>query len=699
MSGGPIDPSSVDPTPAESRDSPLKAAGFEPRSTASRPQPTLPRKGIVVAAVTLILLICLGFLLTARSLEVVVRAEGSATIDIDGLALALGGRYLLRPGHYPVEVTVPGYRIWSGDVTVTDSDSQRLEVTPAPLPGTLKVTSSPTEAEVTVDGQVVGKTPTGSLVLDAGSRQLRISAPRYQPHEQVITVQGRGLEQAVAVELIPNWAEVTLSTVPDNATLSIDGAPMERPEPTIEILAGEHELTLSAPGYRAHRRSISITPGVPVDLGTVTLEPADGVLTLTSTPSGANTTVDGRFVGQTPIEIELSPGREHRIQLSMAGYSRSSLRLTLDRGSHREEEVSLEPELGSVAFNLSPDDAELVLNGQPIGLGSRRMTLPAFEHRVEVRREGYATQRTTLVPRPGLEQAVDIELLTEAEARTAALTPEITSALGQTLVLIDPLAAVTNEFSMGAPRREPGRRANEVERPVRLERAFYIATTETTNAQFRQFLASHDSGQIEGNSLNREHQPVVQVSWQQAARFCNWLSDREGLPRFYRDSEGIINGYNASSTGYRLPTEAEWAFAARIDGTTIRRFAWGDTFPPTQPVVNVADNTSALVTGRILNGYADGHVVSAPVASFPANHQGLYDMGGNVAEWVHDVYSIPSPNAAIETDPLGPLSGDNYTVRGGSWALSRLSELRLTFRDYGAAGRDDLGFRIARYAE
>ena len=74
-------------------------------------------------------------------------------------------------------------------------------------------------------------------------------------------------------------------------------------------------------------------------------------------------------------------------------------------------------------------------------------------------------------------------------------------------------------------------------------------------------------------------------------------------------------------------------------------------------------------------------------------------MGGNVAEWVHDVYVIPSANAKIATDPMGALKGDNYTVRGASWALSRLAELRLTFRDYGASGRDDLGFRIARYAE
>ena len=109
---------------------------------------------------------------------------------------------------------------------------------------------------------------------------------------------------------------------------------------------------------------------------------------------------------------------------------------------------------------------------------------------------------------------------------------------------------------MGASRRDPGRRANEVEHPVKLKRAFYIAATETTNAQFRQFEATHDSGLIESYSLDRDHQPVAGVSWQQAASFCNWLSQREGLAPFYREQQGVIIGFNTSSVGYRLPSEA-----------------------------------------------------------------------------------------------------------------------------------------------
>ena len=73
-------------------------------------------------------------------------------------------------------------------------------------------------------------------------------------------------------------------------------------------------------------------------------------------------------------------------------------------------------------------------------------------------------------------------------------------------------------------------------------------------------------------------------------------------------------------------------------------------------------------------------------------------MGGNVAEWVHDGYRIPSANAELAIDRLAH-NAAIITPSAAAWALSRLSELRLTFWDYGERGRDDLGFRIARYAE
>lgn len=686
-------------TPAGGGDAPLRPQTFEPPTgrVGRRRRVSVATIGLAAAAAVAVLV--LGFLLSARSLEIVVATESEAVVRIDGFALPLGSRWLLRPGDYGIAVSAEGYAPYTATFTVTDADSQRLDIAPAILPGVVSISTAPPGAEILLDGETLGISPLDNLRIDAGAHRLELRLPRYQPDARDIDITGRGVSQTFSLSLAPDWARVALATEPVGARVSIDDEPAVVADGGIEVLSGQHTLLVSAPGFREARRELRIDAGVDQDLGTIALVPANGVLELSSNPSSANVTVDGEFVGRTPVTIELSPGSAHLVQLAKAGYKRRSQQIAIDQGQTETRTITLDPELGEVAFTLAPADAELVINGKRVGSGSQTLSLPAFEHRVEVRLPGYAPFRTRVLPRPGLRQAVDVALLTESEARKAALTPEITTALGQTLILIDPVAEPLNEFSMGASRREPGRRSNEVEHSVRLERAFYLATTETSNAQFRQFSESHDSGQIEGNSLNREHQPVVNVSWQQAASFCNWLSRKEGLEPFYRETQGIISGYNPSSNGYRLPTEAEWSFAARVAGEGYRRFAWGEEFPPTQAVTNVADNTSAFVTGRILNGYADGHIVSAPVGSFPPNHRGLHDMGGNVAEWVHDVYRIPSANAEVEVDPLGSQSGDNYTVRGASWALSRLSELRLTARDYGQAGRDDLGFRIARYAE
>ena len=97
-------------------------------------------------------------------------------------------------------------------------------------------------------------------------------------------------------------------------------------------------------------------------------------------------------------------------------------------------------------------------------------------------------------------------------------------------------------------------------------------------------------------------------------------------------------------------------------------------------------------------GYDDGYRVSAPVGSFPA-HAGFYDLGGNVAEWTGDYYSI-GPGEAKKTvkNPLGPKTGEHRIVKDVGWKHGSAGELRLAYRDYSNKPRTDLGFRIARYA-
>jgi len=678
----------------------IAPSGFTPLEQGSNeaPRPSRPGRTVLYICLALVVLMMV-FLVTARSVQIVVKAESPAKLSVSGLALPLGQRYLLRPGDYEVSVTAEGYHPLVTTISVDESDGQRVELLLQALPGRLSVDSSPPGASVTVDGESVGRTPLQGLPLEAGEHRLLLQEARHLPLEQTLQIVGRDVQLQLHLQLTPAWAEVAVDSLPGGATILVDGEPAGQTPRSLEILQGEHQLMLQLPAFADWQQTLHVEAGENQDLGQISLQPASGALRLSSVPGGANVTLDGEFQGQTPLTLQVSPGQEHRLAVFKPGYKRYNGTVELPAAGSDERVVTLQARLGEVRFRISPTGATLRINGKPVGRGNRTLSLPAVEHSVEISLDGFVSVRRRVTPRPGLPQLVEVTLQTRQEAHMARIKPEVTTPLGQTLLLFNPAASPLADFTMGASRREPGRRANEVLHPVALRRMFYLQTTEVTNAQFRQFQSGHNAGQIEGNSLNQEHQPVVQVSWQQAAAFCNWLSAKEGLAAFYQEKNGIVTGYNATATGYRLPSEAEWAWAARARGPSLLLFPWGDTFPPTLAVENYADNTSAYVTGRILNNYKDGYVVSAPVASFKPNQHRLYDMGGNVSEWVHDVYAIPRANGATRTDPLGAQTGDNYVLRGASWTQSKLSELRLSFRDYGQAGRDDVGFRLARYAE
>jgi len=675
------------------------------RAAPPAPKPRKPGRALLIACLALFAL-ALVFLSSARSLHVVVDAQAPVRVSVSGLAVPFGARYLLRPGDYEVRASAEGYQPQSVAVTVDERDSQSVEITLQPLPGLVSIASTPSGAAVIVDGNAVGRTPLADLPLPEGEHQLLLEDARHLPLSQALQVTGRGVHQQVNVQLQPAWASVTVDSVPPGASILVDGETVGKTPAAVEVLQGDRQVMLQLPLFANWQKTLRITAGQDQDLGQVTLQPAPGQLELASVPSGANVTLDGDFQGQTPLTVEITPGRAHQLAVSKPGYERYDDAVEMAVGSRDTRTVTLKAQLGEVRFRISPAHATVRIDGKPLEKGRQSISLPAVEHTVEVSLEGFRSERRRVTPRPGLPQLVDVTLGTQQAAGggsggrdSGSGRPEVTTALGQTLRLFKPGESPLADFTLGASRREPGRRANEVLQPVALQRMFYLQTTEVTNAQFRQFDPGHDSGAVNGTSLNGDRQPVVRVSWQQAAAFCNWLSAREGLPPFYRLRSGVVTGFDSAATGYRLPSEAEWTWAARASGAQLVLFPWGGAFPPTAVVENYADESSAFITGRVISNYRDGHAVSAPAGSFKPNQNGLFDMGGNVSEWVNDVYTIPPANGATLKDPLGAQAGDNYTIRGAAWTHSRLSELRLTYRDYGQAGRDDVGFRLARYAE
>ncbi|MDE2148855.1 MAG: PEGA domain-containing protein [Gammaproteobacteria bacterium] len=660
-----------------------------------RRPPRIPRWAPGAAALAAVVLAALWFLSTARSVRIDIDPKPERIEIKGGVDVALGDRWLIRPGRYTLIAAKQGYQALRTSLTIGSPSDQSFHFRLEKLPGLLSVRSQP-PATLSVDGKILGRTPLQDLRLAPGAHRLTLRAPRYVVYETQVTIEGAGKRQALQAKLVPGWAPVSFRSKPAQAELSVDGDVLGRTPLSVELGAGAHRASLRLPGYKTWQQTVTVAADTPLSVPEVMLARADGTVKLVSTPAGASVAVDGDYRGQTPLELALSPGKPHHVQVSKAGYAAADRNLEVTPQQRRDLTVDLTPILGVVELSVEPADATLYVDGQQQPRPSGRIELTAVTHKLELRKPGYEPFTTTLTPRPGFEQRLHVVLHTPAEARLAALPAVLTTAAGQKLRLIQP-----GRFTMGSPRGSQGRRANEVLRPVVLTRPYYLGATEVTNAQFRQFDPQHTSGIVGRQTLDNEDQPVVRVSWEQAARYCNWLSARDHLPPAYRDNGGHLELIAPVATGYRLPTEAEWAWAARFAGEPRPlRYPWGQQMPPRGRAGNYAGKEAAALVARHLDDYDDGYPATAPVASFAANALGLYDLGGNVAEWVNDAYeALPLIGAPERTDPLGPTTGSDHVIRGSSWMDSSITALRLSARDSGNGPRPDLGFRIARYAQ
>ena len=636
----------------------------------------------------------LWFIFTAKSVAIEIAPPDAALTLRGGFALRLGDIHLLREGRYRLAATAPGYYAIDESVRIGEERSQTVALAMTRLPGRVTFDISPAGAEVTIGGaaEPAGVAPFETLVA-AGPATAQVAHDRYQPASVSFDVAGMDRAQTVTATLAPNWADVTAPSRPAGAQILIDGEATGTTTPgPVEVLAGERRIALRLDGYQTWTDILHIEAGTELLLPAVALERAGALLAIASTPSGASITVDGAYQGTTPLQVDLAPGR-HDVRVFKVGYGAQTRSVRSRSGEREAISFALDALQGELAVQTLPEDAELWIDGELNGPASGVVTLTAVPHEVEIKKEGFASFRKTVTPQPGFTQQLKVRLLTLEEARMEALQRVRRSGGGQELVLLQP-----GDIQMGASRREPGRRANEVLRTAKLTRLFYLSRHEVTNAQFRAFAAGHSSGDFQNIDLDENDQPVVEVSWREAAQYCNWLSRKDGLAPFYREEYGDVVGFDAEALGYRLPTEAEWAWVARDAAPEgILRFAWGDKLPPPERHGNYADRSAAHLVARVILGYNDNYIASAPVGTFPANAKGIHDIGGNVAEWIHDYYQIP--DGAEATDPLGPERGDYHVIRGASWQKGTVTDLRLSFRDYGSAGRQDLGFRIARFAE
>ena len=659
------------------------------------------RRYIAVLIGTLVLAV--AFLLISTPVTINVQPE-TALVKMKGFPppLSFWESRLVFPGRYTVEASHPGYKTLSEEVEIVMDGTTSLAYKLTELPGLLKINATPDVAvRLFVDELKTAISRDGSTEIARGKHQLRIETERYLDHEQQIEIQGYGKPQQLDITLQPAWASVAISSQPEGAEVLVDGELVGRAPLVTDIVQGKREIALSSDGFKTMAFMQAIDAGKDITLDTIQLQPVDGHLSVSSVPDGASVMVDGIFQGATPISLSLIANTEHLLQLSKAGYDTAEQSVTLKPDEKGAVELKLAAQYGTVFLTTRPAGASLLIDGRKSDKNSGRMRMTARTHTLTVSKPGYVTQHVKVTPQQGVSQNVEVALKKAQQQamqkKTAAMPTMITATAGQQLQLVQPNKTLT----MGASRREAGRRANESRRQVQLKRAFYFGAKEVSNEEFRKFRPAHDSGTFDNAALNGDHQPVVNISWDDAARYANWLSKQQGLPAAYVEKNDRMAAAIPMTTGYRLPTEAEWAWVARRQGNNSeQRYPWSGTYPPTDLSGNYADARIADTLADVVPGYDDGYRGTAPVASFPAWPKGFHDLGGNVAEWIHDIYAIyPGEAQRLVVDPSGPDTGEHHVVRGSGWRHGNITELRLSYRDYSSKPRYDLGFRIARYAE
>lgn len=340
-----------------------------------------------------------------------------------------------------------------------------------------------------------------------------------------------------------------------------------------------------------------------------------GSLKVSTRPDGAEISIDGVFEGVAPLNLESVKPGVITVSGEKQGYGSAKKKLRIRKGRTSSVTLILDTfsSRGSLTIDPIPSDATVkILN---ISLRYQRgMELDAGSYKVEVSRIGYTTKTRTV----DLVAGEDLRLSFQLSMRKGVLTnfPDNT--------YIDPTTGMEfvhvkgGCYQMGSPVSEKNRDGDEKQHEVCVD-GFYMGKYEVTNKEYRRYRSSHDSKEYKSKSLNKEIQPAVYISWEDAQDYATWLSGKTGKE-------------------IRLPTEAEWEYAAR-GGTESVRY-WGDSADSACTYANVNDKTSKQVNAFSWDNFScdDGYAVTSPAGSFRPNRYGLYDMLGNVWEWCSDQY-------------------------------------------------------------
>jgi len=545
----------------------------------------------------------------------------------------------------------PYYHTEAGNVEITGDRKLERDVTLREAFGELSVVSNPESgADIFVDGEKVGTTPCTVKRVVSGEHRVRVVKAQYAPEERVVTV-ADGQKTNSTFTLSATFGVLTLLTDAD-ASIWVDGREVGTGRWEGRLNKGLHAVEVRKASHRPFRKSITVNAGERRTEQLDSPEPIYGMLDVNSTPADAAIRLNGKEYGTTPQIIRNLLMGDYSVELSKAGYAEVRKNVTVEEGKTARLQLTL-PSGRNVTIRTDRAGDVLQVDGKPVGTSPVKLELGYGQHRVVAIRGEQRTEKSIEVRESGGDTKVELRFGVLGKVRwSSSLTAEqkaVLEKLVKNMVFVE-----GGTFQMGAT-PEQGSGVYDDEKPVHSVTLsdYYIGKYEVTQEEWQVVMGNNPS-YFKGDRL-----PVERVSWNDCQTFIRKLNALTGLT-------------------FRLPTEAEWEYAARGGAKSGGyKYSGGDNI---DEVAWYGENYS---TGS-----------THPVGTKRPNALGLYDMSGNVWEWCGDWYGSYSSDA--QTDPVGPSMGSRRVLRGGSWgryaAYCRVSSW---ISNFNSARRDfSYGFRL-----
>lgn len=506
----------------------------------------------------------------------------------------------------PYRLSLPLYHDEAGMVTV-DQPRKELQFALRPAFGSVTVTSTPSGALVFLDEKQVGQTPLTLDRIASGSHSLRLQAPQYAVERRNVSV-ADGQTANVAVTLAARFAEITVQA-PQGAVVTVDGDRKGSGTLSWRQSEGLCDIVVSMAGHRDARRQLEVVAGRAQTVQ-LTPQPIYGSASVDSDLMDAEIWIDGKQYGVTPNVVERLLVGSHTLVLKKSGYADLQQQFSVEEGKEASLSVKL-PAGRSVQFTSEKPGMQIIVDGKKLGTTPLTAVVGIGHHSVSAMRGG------------DIIDVRDLDITSAGAPLTMAFR-DFNHTFTVNGVQFTMVEVGGGTFTMGAT-YEQGSDAWDEEKPAHEVTLsdYYIGQTEVTQALWEAVMGSNPSDSKGGNL------PVERVSWDDCQVFIQKLNQLTGKQ-------------------FRLPTEAEWEYAAR-GGRKSRgyKYAGGNNIDS----VAWCDGNSGNETH--------------PVATKQANELGIYDMSGNVLEWCSDWCG--DYTSSSQSDPQGSSSGSFRVIRGGCY--------------------------------